>query len=117
MANRYSAELEFRGSKGEAEEKVLAILDLFGWKNEGVEAGTISARTTMSAFGIGEYITVSFLKGHRIVVESESVNLFQFFDLGKNRNNVEKFIDAFLNEKLPIEEKQRSFLDRYFSGR
>ncbi|HKP69064.1 MAG TPA: DUF1499 domain-containing protein [Pyrinomonadaceae bacterium] len=117
MGNRFSAECPFRGSSADAEERALAIIALFNWKVEGDGEGRINARTSMSAFGRGEYVTLSFLKGNRMFVESESVSAFQFFDFGKNRNNVEKFIEAFRDRKLPLEEKERSFLDRYFSGR
>jgi len=56
-------------------------------------------------------------------VSSESRYPFQFFDGGKNRNNVDKLLEIFKKAKLPLEEfeyadeKKRSFLDRYFSGR
>lgn len=104
-------------------EKTIAIFELLGWKSDGIENNEVVAKTTVSAFGWGERITVFFPTTRRIFVSSESRYPFQLFDAGKNRNNVEKFLDIFKKAKLPLDqseyagEKNRSFLDRFFSGR
>ena len=93
MGNYYAIERTLKVNAAAAREKTIAIYDLLGWDWRELETGDIEARIPRSAFGKGEIITVSFRKSDRICVESESVSAFQFFDLGKNESNVDKFQD------------------------
>ncbi len=119
----YETETKITCTLEAACEKAVAIFDLLGWKSEGIKNNEIVAKTSFNAFGWGERVTVIFPTKHRILVSSESLNPFQLFDLGKNQQNVKKFLTIFKTEKLPLEtsefagEKRRSFLGRFFSSR
>ena len=123
MSNYYSIEKKLRIKEEAAREKIAAICDLLGWAWVELDTGDIVARVPMSAFGMGETITVSFRKKNHISIESESVWASQFFDFGKNESNVDKFLEIFEKAKMPLDqseyadEAKRGFFSRYFSGR
>jgi len=58
-----------------------------------------------------------------MTIVRESRYPFQFFDMGKNESNVDKFVSIFRRAKLPfneedfVDEKPRSLFERFFSGR
>lgn len=123
MGNYYSIEKKLRIKEAAARKKTAAICDLLGWDWLELDTGDIVARVPRSAFGKGETITVSFRKKDHISIESESVSVFQFFDMGKNESNVDKFLEIFEKAKMPLDqseyadEAERGFLSRFFSGR
>jgi hypothetical protein len=123
MGNYFCKEIKYKSSPEEAQEKAIAIFELLNWRLKPSGLSEMRATTPISAFGWGEHITLTFPKEHRLRIESECVYPFQFFDLGKNQSNVEKFVEIFRKAKLPLEEseygfeKRRSLLDRFFSQR
>jgi hypothetical protein len=122
VANYHERDLKFSGSSHDAFEKAIAILEFLCWSYKTKGTDLIAAQTPVSAFGFGENITISFKK-HGMHISSESRNIFQFFDLGKKESNVDKFLAIFKRAKLPFnesdftDEKPRSVIERFLSGR
>ena len=122
MGNYYKTNLKFSYSPHEAFEKALTILEFLEWTYKSNEVDSIVAYTRLSAFGLGEKITIDF-GHHEMHISSESQNPFQLFDLGKNESNVDKFLSIFKRAKLPFnesdfaDEKPKSIIGRYLSGR
>ena len=122
MGNYYKTILKFSYSPHEAFEKELNILEFLEWTYKSNEPDTIIAYTSLSAFGLGEKITIVF--GHdQMHISSESQYPFQLFDLGKNESNVDKFLNIFRRARLPFnesdfaDEKPKSIIERYLRGR
>lgn len=123
MGNRYEADLKINCSLQKAFDKAIAVLDFLEWTYRTSGEALIVARTPVSAFGWGEELTVSFDEKHHMFVVSNSRYPFQFFDMGKNESNVDKFLGIFKKAKLPFneadfaDEKPHSFIGRFLSGR
>jgi hypothetical protein len=122
MGNYYETELKFNYSRHRAFEKAVAILDFLEWGYRLVNSDIIVARTNLSAFGLGEELKLSFTQ-RRMIISSESRNFFQAFDMGKNESTVAKFVSIYKRATLPFnkddfaDEKPRSFIGRFLSGR
>ena len=123
MGNRYEADLKINHSIHKAFEKTVAILAFLCWDYRTNGEDLIIAQTPISAFGWGEELTISFDEKHHMSIVSESRYPFQVFDMGKNESNVDKFLSIFKRAKLPfneedfVDEKPRSWFERFFSGR
>ena len=123
MGNRYNTYLKISYSIHTAFEKATEILDFLEWSYWTNNEDLIVARTPVSAFGWGEELTVRFDEKHYMLVVSESRYPFQFFDMGKNESNVNKFLSIFKKARFPFneadfaEEKPQSLIGRLLSGR
>ena len=82
------------GPSVEARSAVLASLHVLGWSIRQETDQMIIASATMSAMSWGEKITVQFLPNGSISVCSACAFPLQLVDWGKNRQNVERLLEA-----------------------
>ena len=122
MASYCVKTIKVKYSLDDAYERAIAILEFLNWSYRSNGSYLLVAQTSFNIYGT-EQLTISFDDKHHMKVVSESRNPFQLFDMGKNQNNVEKFIEIFRRATFPLEEsefaseKHRSFLDRFLSAK
>ena len=90
----YETEIEVTGSRANIREAISRTFELFGWDfstDEGANFFTARVPPGLSSFS--EKFTVSLAEEPTITITSRC--WIALFDWGKNRRNVEKFIEAF----------------------
>jgi rhomboid protease GluP len=90
----YSASVELSGDRPNARETVRSIFDLLGWRYTENHADHFTATVPMSGSSWGEKVTVT-LEPPGVLKIHSVCNFPQIFDWGKNKRNVDSFIERF----------------------
>lgn len=90
----YETEIELTGSRTEIRDAIARSFELLGW-DFSTDGGSnlFSARVPPSLASFGESFTVSFAEEPTIVLRSRC--WIALIDWGKNKRNVEKFLEVF----------------------
>ncbi len=90
----YTATIDLNESRQNARETVRSIFELLGWKYTEHHADHFTAKVPVSGASWGETLTVT-LEPPRILKVHSACSFLQIFDWGKNKRNVEAFVDRF----------------------
>jgi hypothetical protein len=69
-----------------------SALSRIGW-NPTLEKNIYKASTNLSMGSSGEKITIEILTNKSIKITSKSSVIFQFVDFGKNKRNIDRFLE------------------------
>lgn len=95
----YSDSVELSGDRPEAREAIRSIFVLLGWPYSEADPDRFVARTGISASSFGETVTVTLEPPGIAKIESRC-RFFALFDWGKNKRNVDAFIQRFSIREL-----------------
>jgi len=72
-------------------DSVKSTLEGLGWRYELLSANELKAKVPITPWSWGEKLTVEISSNCEMIVESRCAYPLQWFDWGKNRNNVKTF--------------------------
>lgn len=81
-------------SRAELHDAVVQALAALGWKYQITGPDTCEAKVSVTMMSWGEIFTID-LSGENSLTVTSSCDRIQIFDWGKNRRNVETFLDRF----------------------
>jgi hypothetical protein len=90
----YTNTVDLTGSRQDAREAVRAVLDLLGWPYVEQHADRFVATVPMSGSSWGETVTIT-LESPAVARVNSACRFLQLFDWGKNKRNVDVFIERF----------------------
>lgn len=111
---RHTEQIQLEVDRQIAREAICGVLDQLGWRYENPYPDSFTARVPFSGSSWGETLKLSFLADGELEIRSEctrSLVLFQMFDWGKNKRNVETFLTLFrtkadwISRLTPISER------------
>ena len=110
-------------------EAIAGVLDTLGWSYRGDTADEFTARVPLTGFSWGERVTIHLSYNGAVTVKSKCEGvMFQIFDWGKNKQNVDSFLDLLavkaprvslvssLDEKQHFDEDGKTPLQRAMSS-
>lgn len=95
----YTASVKLSGDRKNARETVRSIFDLLGWQYTEHHADHFTAIVPVSHSSWGEKVTVTLEPPGMLKVHS-ICRFPQIFDWGKNKRNIDSFIDRFSLREL-----------------
>jgi hypothetical protein len=73
---------------------VKRAIDSLDWTIDSMSEGIITASVGFNIWSYGERIVVDYFAGDRVSVTSSCIRFTQFFDWGKNKQNVNRLLEA-----------------------
>ena len=92
----FSHRAELIVTRGNARTAIAYTFRLLGWKARSTARELFEARVPMSGLSWGERVKVSLAEPGGIEISSMCSYPLQFFDWGKNKRNVDQFVDTAL---------------------
>ena len=90
----YTGSADLGGSRQAAREVIRSVMGLLGWEYSELHADLFIAKIPVSGSSWGERITVTLESPGRVVIKSSCLD-FQVFDWGKNKKNVNDFLQRY----------------------
>jgi len=126
---KYEKTVEMHLDRAVLREAIAGVLDTLGWSFRSDTADEFVARAPMSGFSWGERVTIHLSYNGAVTVRSKCEGvMFQIFDWGRNKRNVDSFFDllmakgprvslvASLDEKQHFDEDGKTPVQRAISN-
>jgi hypothetical protein len=111
---KYATEIVLHGSRAAARDSIVATFELLGWHIEVAAPDTYVAKVGMTGGSWGETVTVSL--ANEGMLEIRSTCYFQVIDWGKNRRNVNQFLELFSARNVRNTEFERDKKSDYLDA-
>lgn len=89
----YATEIELQAGRAAARDAIMSTFELLGWDFEVQDPYTYAAKLRLTGSSWGETVTVSLANEGTFSIQSACH--FQVIDWGKNRRNVNQFLQLF----------------------
>jgi len=91
---KYEKTVEMHLDRAVLREAIEGVLDTLGWSYRSDTADEFTARAPLTGFSWGERVTIHLSYDGVVSVKSKCEGvMFQIFDWGKNKQNVDSFFD------------------------
>lgn len=110
LAANYETTIPLQFDRALVREAIVKTLDGLGWRHEMRPPDRFTAKVRISGLSWGERVSISIEPG-ALEVKSECYPVPQLYDWGKNKRNVEAFLDLY-SAKLVSVAKFSDAIDR-----